>query len=144
MKNKADRPRAPFAVKLLNVLIAVFLLVAVILFGAMVKEIRQVYSRDPYDSISWYLQDGAYGSMAGEYYRRAFDISPFSSPWEEEYHLAAYADAAFRYQFFDTIGNAEQAERFAGRMASERALTGSLSGETDTVDEILEQIPLHR
>ena len=80
--------------------------------------------------------------MVSEYYRRAFDVAPFSSIHEEEYRIAQYADAAFQHQFFQAIGDAEMAARYAGQMAQARQESGSLSTVTEDIDRLLESIPL--
>ena len=141
MKTKSHRTKPSFIVRLLNVLMVIALLVSVILFSRMISEIRSSYARDQYGSIAYSLREGDYGDMVREYYRRAYDIAPFKTEYEEEYHLAAYADAAFRYLFFVRAGDETGAERTAWKMETERSLTGSLSSLTGEIDEILEEIP---
>jgi hypothetical protein len=141
MKTKSHRTKPSFIVRLLNVLMVIALLVSVILFSRMISEIRSSYARDQYGSIAYSLREGDYGDMVREYYRRAYDIAPFKTEYEEEYHLAAYADAAFRYLFFVKAGDESGAERTARKMETERSLTGSLSSLTGEIDEILEEIP---
>ena len=142
MNKKTPRTKPSFVVNLLNALIVIALLVAVILLSRMISEIRSSYARDPYGSIAYSLREGDYGDMVREYYRRAYDIAPFKTDYEEEYHLAAYADAAFRHRFFTGAGDEAGAEKTALKMETERSLTGSLSSLTGEIDDILEEIPL--
>ena len=71
-------------------------------------------------------------------------MEPFSTPNEEEYHVAAYADAAFRHQLFEAIGDEDMAARLEQEMEEARAKTGSLSVSTDEVDRLLEDIRLYK
>ena len=141
MKNKTPRTKSPFIVKLLNAVMVLALLITVFLFSRMISEIRSAAARDQYGSIAYSLRDGNYGDMVREYYRRAYDIAPFKSDYEEEYHLAAYADASFRHFLFTGTGDETGAEKTARKMAEERSLTGSLSSLTEEIDEILKNIP---
>ena len=142
MKTKTPRTKPSFLVRFLNVLMVIALLVAVILFSRMISEIRSSYARDQYGSIAYSLRDGDYGDMVREYYRRAYDIAPFKSDYDEEYHLAAYADAAFRHCFFTASGDETGSEKTARKMETERPLTGSLASLTEEIDGVLEEIPL--
>ncbi len=127
----------PFVI-ILDILIAVTLIVALILLGRMNRQLRESYARDPYNSIAYSLREGDYGSMVKEYYRRGYDIDPFSSDNEEEYHLAGYADAAFRARFYEAVGNTAQAERLRRKQEAERAALGSLAAESTAVDSLVE------
>ena len=141
-RNRTDRTPSKTA-RLLTVLAVLLSLVMLIVLGRMVSELHRVFSRDPYTSIDYSLQQGDYGDMVSEYYRRGFDVAPFSSPHEEEYHIAQYADAAFQHQFFQTSGDAEMAERYAQQMADARQASGSLAAVTGDIDRLLESIPLY-
>ena len=139
MNKKTPLPKPSLTVKVLNVLMAIALIVTVILFFRMISEIRSASARDRYGSISYSLRDGSYGDMVREYYHRYFDVAPFHSDYEEEYHLAAYADAAFRFRFYAGTCNQPAAERTARKMDEEQSLAGSLSSLTGEVDEILNE-----
>ena len=139
MNNKTPQPKASFIVKVLNVLMVISLIVTIVLFSRMISEIRSASARDRYGSIAYSLRDGSYGEMVREYYHRYFDVAPFHSDYEEEYHLAAYSDAAFRFRFYAGTGNQTASERAARKMDEERVLAGSLSSLTGEVDEILNE-----
>ena len=140
-RNRTDRAPSKM-VKLLNVLTVLLTIVMLIVLGRMTTELHRVFARDPYSSIDYTLQQGDYADMAMEYYRRAYNIAPFSSVHEEEYHIAQYADAAFRHQYFETVGDSEMAGRLAEEMARARQESGSLSSVTADIDRLLEGIPL--
>ena len=131
------------AVKLLNVLTVLMVLVMLISLGRMVSELHRVFARDAYSGIDYALREGNYAEMVRDYYRRSFDVAPFSSEYEEEYYVAQYTDAAFRHQFYRAVGDTEMAERYGERMESARGASGSLAAATADVDRILESIPLY-
>ena len=80
--------------------------------------------------------------MVREYYNRCYDVVPFATLHEEEYHVAEYADAGFRHLFYETVGDQEQAARMKTRMQDARNGSGKLSVSTDDLDSILEEITL--
>ena len=139
---RTDRTSSTSA-KLLTVLAVLLTLVMLIVMGRMVTELHRVFTRDPYSSIDYNLQQGNYDDMVSEYYRRAYNVAPFSSAYEEEYHIAEYADAAFQHQYFQAVGDLEMAEQYAGQMASARQASGSLAEVTGDIDRLLEDIPLY-
>ena len=143
MRKKTTDRKASKAVKLLNVLTVLMAIILLFFFFRMTSELRRVFTPDPYSSIAYYLQDGYYGDMVSEYYRRNYDMAPFSGAHEEEYRVAQYTNAAFLHQFFQTIGDLKEAERFAEQMESARQASGSLAAVTEDVDSLLESIPLY-
>lgn len=140
-RNRTDRAPSKTA-KFLTVLAVLLTIVMLIVLGRMVSELHRVFSRDPYTSIDYSLQQGEYGDMVSDYYRRSFDVAPFSSVHEEEYHIAHYADAAFLHQFFQAVGDTEMAARYAGQMEQARQASGSLAAVTGDIDRLLADIPL--
>lgn len=140
-RNRTDSAPSK-AVRFLTALAVLMTIVMLIVLGRMTSELHRVFARDPYTSIDYNLQQGNYDDMVSEYYRRAFDVAPFSSIHEEEYRIAQYADAAFQHQFFQTIGDAEMTARYAGQMAQARQESGSLFTVTEDIDRLLESIPL--
>ena len=139
-RNRTDRTTSK-TVKLLNILTVLVTILMLIVLGRMTTELHRVFTRDPYSSIDYGLQEGDYANMVMEYYRRAYSIVPFSSIHEEEYHVAQYADAAFRHQYFETVGDSEMAGRLAEEMARARQESGSLSSATEDIDRLLAAIP---
>lgn len=131
------------AVKLLNVLAVLMVFVMLISLGRMVSELHRVFNRDPYSGIEYALQEGDYAEMIRNYYYRNYDVAPFASVHEEEYHVAQYADAAFQHQFFQAVGNQEMAVRYAAMMDSAREACGSLTAAAEDVDRLLENIRLY-
>ena len=142
MKNKAERPRRSITVRILNVLIALMTLVAVIMAVHMINELKRAYSREGYSGIVYDLRDGNYAAMVQEYYYKHYDVDPFDSLYREEYHLAAYADAAFWRQFYELSGRQELARHYQNKMAKERALCDDLKTDLDEVDKLLNEIPV--
>ena len=139
-RNRTDSAPSK-AVRFLTVLAVLMTIVMLIVLGRMTSELHRVFARDPYTSIDYNLQQGNFDDMVSEYYRRAFDVAPFSSIHEEEYHVAQYADAAFRHQYFETVGDSEMAGRLAEEMARARQESGSLSSATEDIDRLLAAIP---
>ena len=135
--------RAPSrTVKIINVLIVLLTILMLIILGRMTRELHRVFARDPYTSIDYTMQQGNYDDMVTEYYRRAYNVAPFSSAHEEEYHIAQYADAAFRHQYFQAVGNSEMAARLAEEMDRARQACVSLSAVTEDIDSLLDDIAL--
>ena len=133
MRSSQTDRKSSFAVKLLNVLTVLAVLLMLISLSRMVGELHRVFDRDPYSVINYKLQDGDYADMVWDYYSRHFDVAPGSGAHAEEYYV----------QFFRTIGDGEAAEKYAGRMESARSLSGSLAPVTEDVDQLLENIPLY-
>lgn len=131
-------------VKFLNMLILVAFLAAVVVLVRMVGELRSVFDRDRYSDPEYSLQQGDYADLVRQYYYRYYDIAPFSSAHEESYHVAGYADAAFRHQFLQAIGDEKRAAALEERMKTERGGSGSLSVAIDDIDRLLANIPLDR
>ena len=140
-KGKAAKTVSMGVLNMLTILMAFVLLVSVI---RLVSEMRSSFVRDSYNSMEYPLREGDYGEMVYNYYRWHYDVEPFSTPNEEEYHVAAYADAAFRHQLFEAIGDEDMAARLEQEMEEARAKTGSLSVSTDEVDRLLEDIRLYK
>ncbi len=141
MRNAHLRKRSSGIVRFLNVLIVVTALAAVISLIRLVGEFRSAFDRDRYSDLEYYLQQGEYADMVRQYYYRYYDVAPFSSAHEEAYHVAGYADAAFRHRFYEAIGDQERAEALARRMETERKGSGSLAIAADDIDRLLEDIP---
>lgn len=133
--------KAPFLVRLLNILIVAVALVAAFVMIRMTIEIREAYDRDRYSSIEYYLQDGEYSGMIREYYRKYYDIAPFKSTHGEAYNVAQYADAVFQSRLFEAAGDRELAKEQADRAESARNYAGSLSVTLDDIDRLLEHFP---
>lgn len=144
MHNVAVRRKPSGLVRFLNILIIVMTLAAAIALIRMVGELWSAFDRDRYSSMEYYLQEGEYADMIRQYYVRYYDVAPFSSAHEESYHVAGYADAAFRRQFYEAVGDGARAEALARRMETERDGCGSLSVAADDIDRLLESIPLNR
>lgn len=143
MRKATAEKNSSKTVNLLNILILIVAAAAVIMMGKMIGELRFAFNRDPYSSMEYSLQSGDYAEMIRTYYYRSYDVAPFDTPYEEEYHVAEYADAAFRHQFFTASGNREMAGRFAERMQKALEGCGSLQVSTDDVNKILENIKLY-
>ena len=109
----------------------------------LVNELRYSFNREPYSNMEYNLQDENYGDMIGEYYNRSYDVAPFPTVREEEYHVAEYADAAFRHLFYENAGDEEQAERMESRMQSAREGCGKLSVSADDLDALLKEIAVY-
>ena len=142
MRNADVRKRPSGIVRFLNVLIIVTALAAVICLIRLVGEFRSAFDRDRYSDLEYDLQQGEYADMIRQYYYRYYDVAPFPSAHEEAYHVAGYADAAFRHQFYEAIGDEARAEALARRMETERDGCGSLAIAADDVDRLLAGIPL--
>ncbi len=144
MRNKKEKPTKTLSVSLLNVITILMAFVMLVSVGHLVSEMRSAFVRDRYHSMEYPLQEGDYAEMVYNYYRWNYDVAPFSTPNEEEYQVAAYADAAFRYQLFGAAGEEEKSAYWRQRMEQAREKTGSLSVSADEVDRLLENIPLYR
>ena len=144
MRSKREKAAKPFSIRLLNVLTVLMALVLLISVFHLVSEMRSAFVRDSYNSMEYPLREGDYGEMVGKYYRWHYDVDPFSTPNEEEYQVAAYADAAFRYQLFKAVGDEDMAARLRQEMEEARGKTGSLSVSADEVDRLLVDVPPHR
>ena len=130
-------------VRILNILTVLALLAAVFSVTKLVSELRYAFNREPYSNMEYNLQEEKYGDMIREYYSRSYDVAPFPTVREEEYHVAEYADAAFRHLFYEMAGDEEQAERMEIRMQSAREGCGILSVSADDLDAILKAIPVY-
>lgn len=144
MRNVRTGKRPSGAVRFLNILIIVAALAAGICLIRMVGELRSAFDRDRYSSLEYSLQQGEYADMIRQYYGRYYDVAPFASAHAESYHVAGYADAAFRCRFYEAIGKREQAEALLRRMAQDRDGCGSLSVAADDIDRLLDNIPMDR
>lgn len=144
MRNIRAGKKTPGTVRFLNILLVIMTLAAGIALIRLVGELRSSFDRDRYSDLEYYLQQGEYADMVRQYYYRYYDVAPFTSAHEEAYHVAGYADAAFQHQFYEAIGNGEQAEALARRMETERDGCGSLSVAADDIDRLLASIPLDR
>ena len=142
-KTRAKRRPASPSRLLLNILTAAAVVFTLIALGKMISELRSAFLRDPYSSMEYALQDGDYASMVSIYYHRSYDIAPFASDYEEEYHLAEYADAAFRKQFYEAIEDGEQADRMEEKMDQALAGCGTLAVATDDIDSLLNSTRLY-
>ena len=143
MRNNTVKVKKPLLFRILSLLTVVMAVVAAFALIKMARELNHAFDRDPYGGIEYSLQRGGYADMLRDYYNRHYDVAPFQTPHQEEYHVAEYADAAFRHLFFETVGNQEMTERLRKKMETARKLSGSLSVAADDVDEILRQIPLY-
>lgn len=142
MRKTTARRKTP-AVRFLNLLTVIAALLCVISAIHTVNELRSAFARDPYGTIEYSLEDGNYGQMVSQYYRMYCDVAPFSSPYEQNYQAAAYADAAFHHQFFTAVGNHEAAARWAQRMEDARLGMGELAVVASDVDEVLDAVTLY-
>lgn len=143
MREKRAKTKKSRGITLLNVLIVLMAFVMLVSVVHLVSEARSSFVRDRYNSMEYPLREGDYGDMIGNYYRWHYDVDPFSTPSEEEYRLAAYADAAFRRQLFAAAGDDGMADRCLRQMEQAREGIGSLSVSADDVDRLLESIPLY-
>ena len=141
MRNVRAGKKTPGTVRFLNILLVVMALAAGIALIRMGGELRSSFDRDRYSDLEYYLQQGEYADMVRQYYYRYYDVAPFTSAHEEAYHVAGYADAAFRHRFFEAVGDRARAEALARRMETERRGCGSLSVAADDIDRLLEDIP---
>ena len=144
MRSKREKAVKTVSTGLLNVLTVLMAFVLLVSVVRLVSEMRSAFVRDRYNSMEYPLREGDYGEMVENYYRWHYDVDPFSTPNEEEYNVAAYADAAFRHQLFEAAGDEDMAARCERKMEEARAKTGSLSVSADEVDRLLESIPLYK
>ena len=142
MRKSARKQKASLTVKLLNILMVIMIIAALVSLIRMVNELRRSFERDPYSGITYDLQDQDYAGMVREYYNRNYDVAPFPSLHEDEYHVAEYTDAAFQRLFFETVGDSERTEFLEAKMKAARDRCGVLSVSADDVDEVLAAIPL--
>ena len=143
MRETGKRKPSSLLIKVLNVLTVLVLLAAIFSITKLVSELRRSFNREPYSNMEYNLQDENYGDMIGEYYNRSYDVAPFPTVREEEYHVAEYADAAFRHLFYENAGDEEQAERMESRMQSAREGCGKLSVSADDLDALLKEIAVY-
>ena len=143
MRETGKRKPSSLLIKVLNVLTVLVLLAAIFSITKLVSELRRSFNREPYSNMEYNLQDENYGEMVREYYNRGYDVVPFATLHEEEYHVAEYADAGFRHLFYENSGDQEQAERMKTRMQAARDGCGSLSVSADDLDDILEKITVY-
>ena len=141
MRNIRAGKKTPGTVRFLNILLVIMTLAAGIALIRMVGELRSSFDRDRYNDLEYYLQQGEYADMVRQYYYRYYDVAPFASAHEEAYHVAGYADAAFRHRFYEATGDQERAEALARRMETERKGSGSLAIADDDIVRLLEDIP---
>ena len=137
-KSQESKKQSPL-IKFLNVLTVLVLLAAILSISKLVRELRYAFNREPYSNMEYNLQDENYG----EYYNRGYDVAPFATLHEEEYHVAEYADAGFRHLFYENTGDQEQAERMKTRMQAAREGCESISVSADDLDDILEKITVY-
>ena len=130
-------------VKLLNIVTVIVAIAALIIMIRMINELHGAFNRDPYSSMEYSLQSGDYADMVRNYYYRNYDVAPFATAYSEEYHVAEYADAAFRHQFFEAAGNENMANRFEERMLKARNACGPLQVSADDIDGLLDAIELY-
>ena len=140
-KSQVKKKQSPL-IRFLNVLTVLVLLAAILSISKLVRELRYAFNREPYSNMEYNLQDENYGDMVREYYSRSYDVAPFATLHEEEYHVAEYADAAFRNLFYENAGDSEQAASMKTRMQDARNGSGKLSVSADDLDSILEEITL--
>lgn len=143
MRKSQERNKQSPLIKFLNVLTVLVLLAAILSISKLVRELRYAFNREPYSNMEYNLQDENYGDMVREYYNRGYDVAPFATLHEEEYHVAEYADAGFRLLFYENTGDQEQAERMKIRMQAAREGCGALSVSADDLDDILEKITVY-
>ena len=143
MAESRKRKQSSLLVKILNVLTVLVLLAAIFSVAKLVTELQRSFKREPYSNMEYNLQDENYGEMIREYYNRSYDVAPFPTVREEEYHVAEYADAAFRHLFYEKTGDAEQAERMKERMQSAREGCGKLSVTADDLDALLDTVTVY-
>ena len=139
-KDKYTKP-SPM-IRLLNIFILILLFAALLAFGRMIHELYRASSRDPYGNIEYSLQDGEYADMIHDYFYRNYDVAPFRTVYEESYHVAEYANAAFLHQFFQAVHDPEMADRLKTSMQEARVSCGSLSVATGDIDQLLNSISL--
>ena len=144
MRNKKEKSVKMPNIALLNILTILMAFVMLVSVVRLVSEMRSAFVRDRYNSMEYPLKEGNYAEMVYNYYRWNYDVDPFSTPNEEEYQVAAYADAAFRYKLFSAADEAEKTEYWEHRMEQAREKTGSLSVSADEVDRLLENIPQYK
>ena len=142
MRESRKKAEASPMITILNVITVLVLLAAIFSIAKLANELNHVFNREAYSNMEYKLQDENYGDMVGEYYRRSYDVAPFATMHEEEYHVAEYADAAFRHLFYETVGDQEQAARMKTRMQAARDGSGKLSVSADDLDELLKEIVL--
>ena len=97
MQRPAAEKNRSKTVKLLNIVTVIVAVAALIIMIRMINELHGAFNRDPYSSMEYSLQSGDYADMVRNYYYRSFDVAPFETAYSEEYHVAEYADAAFRH-----------------------------------------------
>ena len=143
MRESRKKVESSPMITILNVITVLVLLAAILSISKLVRELRYAFNREPYSNMEYNLQDENYGDMVREYYNRCYDVVPFATLHEEEYHVAEYADAGFRHLFYENSGDQEQAERMKTRMQAARDGCGSLSVSADDLDEILKEITVY-
>ena len=143
MQRPAAEKNRSKTVKLLNIVTMIVAAAALIIMIRMINELHGAFNRDPYSSMEYSLQSGDYADMVRNYYYRSFDVAPFETAYSEEYHVAEYADAAFRHQFFEAADNEDMAQRFEARMQKAREGCGSLRVSADDIDGLLDAIELY-
>ncbi len=143
MQKTTDKIKFSRTVNLLNIVAVIVAVAAFIVMVKMINELNGSFNRDPYNSMEYSLQSGDYADMVRTYYYKSYDVAPFETAYEEEYHVAEYADAAFRHRFFEATGNEVMAKRFAERMQKARDGCGSLQVSADDIDRIISAIELY-
>ena len=142
MRESRKKVESSPMITILNVITVLVLLAAILSIAKLVNELNHVFNRELYSNMEYNLQDENYGDMVREYYSRSYDVAPFATLHEEEYHVAEYADAAFRHLFYENAGDPEQAASMKTRMQDARDGSGKLSVSADDLDSILEEITL--
>ncbi|MBQ6372081.1 MAG: hypothetical protein IJJ22_03035 [Oscillospiraceae bacterium] len=143
MQKTTDKIKFSRTVNLLNIVAVIVAVAAFIVMVKMINELNGSFNRDPYNSMEYSLQSGDYADMVRTYYYKSYDVAPFETAYEEEYHVAEYADAAFRHRFFEATGNEVMAKRFAERMQKARDGCGSLQVSANDIDRIISAIELY-
>ena len=143
MTRTETKEKKPLLLRVLNLLLVLMLLVTAGSGAWMAARLHRAYTRDPYGSIQYCAKNGEFSDMVRVFRRNHYDVDPFRSPYEEEYHLADYADAAFQLRYFETVGDEPMAQRLRERMEAARAQIELLAPVLGQIDRTLDEGPYH-
>ena len=128
---------------ILNILIIIAALVLLVCLADLAFSFKYA-NREVEDPAETYrgvfeyeLKNRAYGEVLSDYYVRRLDNFTPETGYEDLYHVAEYAHAAFMVEVCDEKGDSEKASLYREKAA---ALRGELSDYKYTADEVDEML----
>ncbi len=132
---------------ILNILIVIASLVLLVCIADLVTSINYA-NREVEDPAETYrgvfeykLKHRAYGEIMGDYYVRRLDNFTPEAGYEDLYHVAEYAHAAFMAEVCEEKGESDKASSYREKASDSRGELGAYEYTADEVDEMLKKAP---